>query len=76
MVTLTDIVEYCDARTKRFETPDFTGAFNGLQLENDGNITKIGAAVDAGLSPFQLATKKNIDFLVVHHGLFGLHQYH
>ena len=70
MVTLTDIVEYCDARTNRFETPDFTGSFNGLQLENDGNITKIGAAVDAGLLPFQLATEKNIDFLIVHHGLF------
>lgn len=65
-----DLVEFCDQRTKRLDIPDFTGAYNGLQIENSGEVTKIGAAVDAGLFPFRKAIQSNIDFLIVHHGLF------
>jgi dinuclear metal center YbgI/SA1388 family protein len=70
MPTLHDLVSYCDQRTRRLAFKDFPGSHNGLQVGNDGRITKIGAAVDAGLIPFEQAVGRGIDFLVVHHGLF------
>ena len=70
MSLLNDIVEYCDILTNRSGIADFPGANNGLQLENNGTVTKVGAAVDAGLVPFQMAIDSGIDLLVVHHGLF------
>ena len=68
--TLEDLVGYCDARTRRTAYQDAPGACNGLQLANDGPVTKIGAAVDAGLVPFRQAIAQGVDFLIVHHGLF------
>lgn len=70
MARLADIVEYCDSRIRKTEIPDFPGAKNGLQVSNNGEVTKIGAAVDAGLVPFEEATMLGIDFIIVHHGLF------
>src|SRR6185369_10191544 len=70
MTKLTDLVAYCDRRTQRTAFKDFRGAFNGLQLANDGRVTRIGAAVDAGLIPFQQAIAAGVDFLVVHHGMY------
>lgn len=70
MAYLQDIVAFCDQRTNRAEIKDFGGAHNGLQIENDGTVTKIGAAVDAGQMPFDLAIAEGIDFLICHHGLF------
>jgi len=70
MASLAEIVAFCDERTRRREIQDFPGAENGLQLENNGIVTKIGAAVDAGRIPFQMAAEKDIDFLIVHHGLY------
>jgi dinuclear metal center YbgI/SA1388 family protein len=64
------ITQFCDDRVKREEIPDFTGSENGLQIANNGDVTKIGASVDAGLDPFQKATTAGIDFLIVHHGLY------
>ena len=70
MATLEEIVSYCDQRTQRAEIPDFPGAENGLQVENDGSVAKVGAAVDAGIEPFRKAVAANIDFIIVHHGLY------
>ena len=70
MPTLTDLVTYCDQRTRRAAYKDAPGAFNGLQLANDGRVSKIGAAVDAGVIPFQKAVAAGIDFLIVHHGMY------
>lgn len=70
MPTLQDIVSFCDARTRNSEIKDFSGAYNGLQIENNGTVTKIGAAVDAGNLPFEKAISAEIDFLICHHGLF------
>ncbi len=49
---------------------DYTNALNGLQLENDGRVTRIAAAVDASLSTIEAAVARGCDLLVVHHGLF------
>lgn len=67
---LEEIVRYCDERTGRAGVVDFPGAVNGLQFANAGTVTKIGAAVDAGLRVFEEAARRGIDFLVVHHGMF------
>jgi dinuclear metal center YbgI/SA1388 family protein len=70
MIQLTDIVAYCDEATRRTEVADFPGANNGLQLQNNGTVTRIGAAVDAGRIPFEKAIEAGVDLLIVHHGLF------
>ena len=70
MPSLSEIVNFCNRRIAVDEIKDFQGAHNGLQIENNGSVTKIGAAVDAGLVPFEKATDENIDFVIVHHGLF------
>jgi dinuclear metal center YbgI/SA1388 family protein len=70
MVALTQLVAHCDKRTRRAAFKDAPGACNGLQVANDGRVTKIGAAVDAGLVPFERAVAAGVDFLLVHHGIF------
>ena len=70
MPTLTDLTKYCDQRTRRTAFKDAPGAFNGLQFANSGRVTKIGAAVDAGLVPFQKAAAAGVNFLIVHHGMY------
>ena len=72
MPTLDEIVAYCDRRTRRAAFQDFPGACNGLQVANNGQVTHVGAAVDAGLAPFEQAVAAGVDFLLVHHGLFWM----
>jgi dinuclear metal center YbgI/SA1388 family protein len=67
---LEDLVRYCDRRTRRTAFKDAPGAFNGLQVASRGRVTRIGAAVDAGLGPFQQAVAAGVDFLIVHHGMY------
>ena len=52
MVKLKDVVNFCDRRTCRTKIKDYDEAYNGLQLENNGIVTKVAAAVDAGQLPF------------------------
>lgn len=70
MAKLNDIVAFCDKRTRLTKFRDAPGAFNGLQVGNDGRVTKVGAAVDAGLLPFRDAVAAGVDFLIVHHGMY------
>jgi dinuclear metal center YbgI/SA1388 family protein len=70
MPTLDEVVAFCDRRTRRAAFVDYPGAANGLQVANAGGVTRIGAAVDAGLVPFTRAVAAGVDFLIVHHGLF------
>ena len=70
MVDLHNVISFCDQRINLSEVPDFDGAHNGLQMENNGEISKIGASVDGGLVPFRLAIEKKIDLLICHHGIF------
>jgi dinuclear metal center YbgI/SA1388 family protein len=70
MAKLLDLVTYCDRRTRRTAFKDAPGAFNGLQVDSGGRVTRIGAAVDAGVVPFRKAVAAGVDFLIVHHGLY------
>jgi dinuclear metal center YbgI/SA1388 family protein len=67
---LTAITGYLDGLLDIPAFPDYSNAFNGLQLENSGQVTRIGAAVDAGLKVIELALREEVDLLLVHHGLF------
>ena len=45
-------------------------SLNGIQVENDIDIKKIGFAVDASLGSIKEAIKNNCNLLIVHHGFF------
>src|SRR5262245_4415762 len=64
------IASYCDRLLKTGQFTDWPGAANGLQVENDGAVSKIAAAVDASAATIRRAIAINADLLVVHHGLF------
>lgn len=67
---LSQIVSYADEHLRLREIADWPNALNGLQLENSGVVTKIGAAVDASTRAIDVAIERGINFLIVHHGLF------
>jgi dinuclear metal center YbgI/SA1388 family protein len=70
MISLSDIVTYTDDFLRIREVGDWDNAFNGLQIENSGQVTRLGAAVDVSTRVLAEAAKKNVDLLIVHHGLF------
>jgi len=70
MASVSDIVTYTDRFLRIRDVGDWDNALNGLQIENSGRVTRIGAAVDASTRVLTEAGKQNVDFLIVHHGLF------
>lgn len=69
-VPLRVVVAHCDGLLQIGQVQDYPGAVNGLQVENRGVITRIGAAVDASLATVKMAIAEKVDLLLVHHGLF------
>jgi len=70
MPSLSDIVSYTNRFLRIQDVGDWDNALNGLQIENSGRVTRIGAAVDVSTRVLTEAARKNVDFLIVHHGLF------
>jgi len=70
MALLSDIVNYTDDFLRIREVGDWDNALNGLQIENSGHVTRLGAAVDVSTRVLTEAAKKKVDLLIVHHGLF------
>lgn len=70
MAELLTLTNYLDEELNLKGLPDYPGAMNGLQIENAGEVKKIGAAVDASLPVFEKAVAEGVDLLVVHHGMF------
>jgi dinuclear metal center YbgI/SA1388 family protein len=70
MASLSDIVSHTDEFLRIREIDDWDNALNGLQIENSGRATRLGAAVDVSTRILTEAAKKNVDLLIVHHGLF------
>jgi dinuclear metal center YbgI/SA1388 family protein len=70
MASLSEIVEYVNDYLRIAEIEDWANALNGLQIENSGRVAKIGAAVDVSTRVLAAAAKRDIDLLIVHHGLF------
>src|ERR1044071_8845028 len=70
MPSLSDIITYTDRFLRIRNAGDWDNALNGLQIENSGRVTRIGAAVDVSTRVLAQAGRKNVDLLIVHHGLF------
>jgi dinuclear metal center YbgI/SA1388 family protein len=70
MAALSEIVSYTNRFLRIHDVGDWDHALNGLQIENSGRITRIGAAVDVSTRVLTEAQKRDVDLLIVHHGLF------
>src|ERR1041385_1875198 len=70
MVPLSEIVTYTDRFLRIRDVGDWDNALNGLQIENSGRVTRVGAAVDVSTRVLTEAARKKVDLLIVHHGLF------
>jgi dinuclear metal center YbgI/SA1388 family protein len=68
--SLASIVSYCDRLLRIEHIQDYSGAVNGLQVENGGRVHRLAAAVDGSLSTVRQAREAGADLLLVHHGLF------
>lgn len=68
MATAIEIAEFLDQELDINGIED--NSSNGLQVENTGEIKKIGFAVDACLETFQQAVETGCQMVIVHHGLF------
>jgi dinuclear metal center YbgI/SA1388 family protein len=69
-VKLGELVAHLDAYLSVHQVPDDPEAMNGLQVENDGDVTRIAVAVDACEAVIDEAVRLGADLLLVHHGLF------
>ena len=70
MTPLKDIVNLLDTTLDIGRIPDAPQAMNGLQIENDGTVTKIAAAVDGSQSTIEAAVAMGADLLILHHGIY------
>ena len=70
MPPLSEIREYLDATLDVTAIPDYPNAVNGVQFENDGDITQIAAAVDFSSSAVRGTVDVGARLLLVHHGMF------
>jgi dinuclear metal center YbgI/SA1388 family protein len=64
------IVTALDDILRTREIPDYSGAVNGLQLENSGAVTSIASAVDFSSDTVDRAIAAGANLLLVHHGMF------
>jgi dinuclear metal center YbgI/SA1388 family protein len=69
-VPLREIVTALDLELRTTEIPDYSGAMNGLQVGNDGQVTRVAVAVDASMAAVAECAVLMADLLIVHHGLF------
>lgn len=67
---LESIVEYMDEYLKVGDHPDYSPAYNGLQVAGDRDVRSIAAAVDASVASIEAAVGSGADLMMVHHGLF------
>ena len=70
MASLSNIVSYSDDFLHIRNVGDWDNALNGLQIENSGRVTRLGAAVDVSTRVLAKGARKKVDLLIVHHGLF------
>ncbi len=67
---LQDIVSLLDERLRVAEIRDASVALNGLQVENDGNVSRVALAVDGSQATLEAALEGGADLLLLHHGIF------
>jgi dinuclear metal center YbgI/SA1388 family protein len=69
MTELSTIAGHLDAVLGTDAIPDYPGAFNGVQLWNEGPITRIAASVDVSRRVIDAAIRGGANLLLVHHGM-------
>ena len=67
---LSDIVSLLDSTLRIAEIRDASVAMNGLQVENNGCVTKVALGVDGSQKTIDDAVAAGADLLVLHHGIF------
>lgn len=70
MILLKELVAYLDDYLQTATIPDYSGAYNGLQVEGKERVQRVAVAVDACLYTIERAIEAEADLLIVHHGLF------
>jgi dinuclear metal center YbgI/SA1388 family protein len=70
VATAAEIAEYLDGLLYTRETPDYSGAVNGLQLDGGGPVRGVAAAVDFSRRAVEGAVARGANLLLVHHGMF------
>lgn len=69
-IPLADIVSLLDAELRISAIHDAPVALNGLQVENDGYVSKVALAVDGTQKTLDDAVAAGADLLLLHHGIF------
>lgn len=67
---LSDLARYLDEYLAVRDVPDWPDALNGVQVANQGEVTRVAAAVDLCEATILAAASQHADLLLVHHGLF------
>ncbi len=70
MTSLYEIVKHLDTELQTSTIRDAGNALNGLQVENNGQVSKVALAVDASQKTIDAAIAAGADLLIVHHGLY------
>ncbi len=63
------LADYLEQLLNHAAIGDYSGAQNGLHLENSGEVTQLFAAVDANVLTLHEAASHHSSLLIVHHGL-------
>ena len=69
-VQLSDITTLLDRELRIADIKDAPVALNGLQVENNGLVTKVALAVDGSQKTLDDAVAAGADLLLLHHGIF------
>lgn len=67
---LSEVIGYLDGLFGPLAIKDYPNAWNGLQVENSGDVSHVAVAVDACEEVLRQAVEGGADLLIVHHGLF------
>lgn len=69
-IPLSEIVTLLDSELRIAEIRDASVAMNGLQVENNGQVSKVALAVDGSQQSIDAAIAAGADLLILHHGIF------
>ncbi len=70
MTPLQHITHLLDTTLRIREIKDAPVALNGLQVENNGQVTKVALAVDGSQKTIEDAIAAGADLLILHHGIY------
>ena len=69
-VNTESLVQYLDEYLSIEGFPDYSHAYNGLQVEGPTEVRRVAVAVDSSEAVIREAASRDVDILIVHHGLF------